>query len=172
MKLELTSNCNDVLNHARIIAYEFSHAYVTTEHVFISLLDRSKTVKEILNSIKIPIQDIRKIIIKDIALKSVKGKSKTKPNFSPKISRLVTLAGITAKKHNSPVIGTQHLLLGLLEEDIGLVTSILEQNGIDISEIQKAVWDTIDPNYEEEPQLDPEMELAGKNLLVRNDHKY
>ena len=148
-KLELTTNCNDVLNHSRSIAAEFSHPYVTTEHIFISLLDKSKSIKEVFKNIDIPVADIRKLVVKDIVEKISKSDSAKKdPNFSPRISRIITLAGICAKKYGSPVIGTHHLLMGILDDGDGLVSDILDRNGILITHIQNAILDILDPQMD------------------------
>ena len=162
MGIELTSNCNDALNHSKTIATEFSHAYVTGEHVFISLLDKSKTVKDVFDIIKVPAASIKKAAVKTITEKIPAVKlSDRGPNFSPKLSKIVTLAGIQAKNNKSPVIGTLHLLLGIIESG-GLVVDILEQNGISEEFLQRAVLDDLGDDGNIEPDdIHDEMEFAG-----------
>jgi ATP-dependent Clp protease ATP-binding subunit ClpC len=161
MSIDLTSNCNDVLTHSKTIAKEFSHAYITGEHVFISLLDKSKTIKNIFDTIKIDINTVKKLIVQAIVEKLPKEKTPEGPSYSPKLSKIITLAGIAAKKQNSPVVGTLHLLLGLLETG-GLITDTLELNGIDPESIQRAIWLDLGLQLEDElDQMPDDMEFAG-----------
>ncbi len=170
-KLELTAACNDVLNHARTKADEFRHGYVTTEHVFISLLEKSEPVKEIFKTLGIDSEDLRKIMVKDTCTNQKKSRvPKEKINFSPKISRVITIAGIAAKRHNSPVIGTHHLLLGIIDDDTGLVPEILERCGININDIHSEVLNAIDPEALSSPEhvSSAELEPVGMQSDVHS----
>ena len=140
-KLELTTTCNDALNHAKTIAKSMKHTYVTTEHIFIALLEKSNPVRAVFTSLGMCDKTIKKATVQDTCNKHGKAAvdSTDSINFSPKISRVLTHAGIAAKRCNSPVIETRHILLGILEDDTGLVPEILNQLGIDIGDIQAAV---------------------------------
>ena len=140
-KLELTTVCNDVLSHSQNVAREFNHKYVTTEHVFLALIEKTNTASTALSPQDVNIEDIRKAIIRDISKKIPKADegSNMAPQYSPKVSRAVTYAGIAAKRCGSPVIGVSHLLIGILEDDSGLVPDILSDCGVDIAVLQDDV---------------------------------
>jgi ATP-dependent Clp protease ATP-binding subunit ClpC len=161
-KLDLTIACNNVLNHARVVASEFSHGHVTTEHVFVALLEKAEPVKEIFKGMGVTAGDIKKAVVRGIADRHKKTRVPLeKINYSPKISRVVTNAGIAAKKLSSPVIGTHHLLIGILDGDDGLVPEILDACGIDPRAVLSEVLSVINPDAINDDEIMPmEVEAA------------
>lgn len=64
-------------------------------------------------------------------------------DFTPRAQQVIQLARKEADRFNHPYIGTEHLLLGLIALDEGVVVSVLEKMGVDLEtlrlEVEKAV---------------------------------
>ena len=100
-RVELTPKCHDVLKNSQKIAESFNHTFVTTEHVFLSIFDKSKTIRSCLKKVTKDIQLLRKSIIRNLS--SIKTQTqKSNAGFSPRITKIITLAGIEAKRFNDP----------------------------------------------------------------------
>jgi ATP-dependent Clp protease ATP-binding subunit ClpC len=146
-RVELTPKCHDVLKNSKKVAESFNHTFVTSEHVFLSILDKSKTVRRCVKAVVPEYDLLRKSIIR--GLSSIKSQS-DKPNsgFSPRITRVITLAGVEAKKFKDPTISVCHLTLGLLTEPEGLIQSVLEDHDINVNTIKTEIYITIDPDVD------------------------
>ena len=68
------------------------------------------------------------------------------------------VAGKEAKEMSHSYVGTEHLLLGILRDDVGLASKILKKLDIDIKSCRNEILAEIDPNFEPE---DLESAFAG-----------
>ena len=59
--------------------------------------------------------------------------------FSEKAQQALLFASEEARLFNHNYIGTEHLLLGLLHEGTGIAARILNENGVDLQKVRKAV---------------------------------
>lgn len=62
--------------------------------------------------------------------------------YSPRAKKVVFSATEEAKRLNVPLVGTEHLLLGLLQEEV-LATKIIRDNKIDPQELMKTIYEKI-----------------------------
>ncbi|MGX7091821.1 ATP-dependent Clp protease ATP-binding subunit [Hutsoniella sourekii] len=62
--------------------------------------------------------------------------------YSPRAKKVIMNASNDAKRLGAPKVGTEHLLLGMLKEEI-MATVILRNVGLDIAELRKLVYDMI-----------------------------
>jgi ATP-dependent Clp protease ATP-binding subunit ClpC len=67
---------------------------------------------------------------------------------TPRLKKVIALAGKEAKKLNHSYVGTEHLLLGILQDDEGKAGSILRNLDIDVDTCRKEVLAEIDPSFE------------------------
>ena len=71
--------------------------------------------------------------------------------FTDRARRVVTLAQREARQLGHDCIGTEHLLLGLIDEGAGVATTALTSMGINLDEMRQAVQDSIGRGAEPQP---------------------
>ena len=62
--------------------------------------------------------------------------------YSPRAKKVVVAATEEAKRLKIPQVGTEHLLLGLLQEEV-LATKIMRDNHIELEELMKTIYEKI-----------------------------
>ena len=72
--------------------------------------------------------------------------------FTDRARRVVVLAQHEARTLGHDYIGTEHLLLGLIDEGAGVATTALTSMGINLSEMRQAVQDSIGHGAEPQPE--------------------
>ena len=72
--------------------------------------------------------------------------------FTDRARRVVTLAQREARQLGHDCIGTEHLLLGLIDEGAGVATTALTSMGINLDEMRQAVLDSIGRAAEPPPE--------------------
>ncbi len=87
-------------------------------------------------------------------------------DFTVQAERVLEMARSLAKKWNHPHIGTEHLLLALRKEYIGVASQILAANGAEEEEIIKVIENLVAPvdgNKKKRIQFSPRMEFLLDN---------
>ena len=138
MSNNFTPKAENALNRAVKIAEELGHTYIGTEHVLLALADdegccasillrKSKLTKETLLS-----------IIRDYSgfgsISSLNSKDTT-----PKCRKILEASYKIAKKHSAERIGTEHLLLSLLEEKDCVAFKVIAKTETDIISLRDNV---------------------------------
>jgi len=72
--------------------------------------------------------------------------------FTDRARRVVTLAQREARKLGHDYIGTEHILLGLIDEGAGVATTALTSMGISLDEMRQAVLDSTGRAAEPAPE--------------------
>ncbi|RHT26395.1 ATP-dependent Clp protease ATP-binding subunit [Clostridium sp. AM32-2] len=66
--------------------------------------------------------------------------------YTPQAKEALSLAVGMAESLNHGYVGTEHLLIGLLQEGTGVAARVLEENGVDESKVVELVSQLISPN--------------------------
>ena len=64
-------------------------------------------------------------------------------NFSQRVQVVIQLSREEALRLGHDYIGTEHLLLGVIREGSGIAVEILQNLGIDLEELKKAIEDAV-----------------------------
>lgn len=64
--------------------------------------------------------------------------------FTPRAKQVLSLAHQEAERANSPTINTEHLLLGLIREDGGVAGRVLQELGMEESQVRDVLTDLLD----------------------------
>jgi ATP-dependent Clp protease ATP-binding subunit ClpC len=67
------------------------------------------------------------------------------PQFTDKAKAALALAEKAAKSLHQSYVGSEHLLLGLLQENTGVAATVLQNNGVDIPKLKEMIVDLIVP---------------------------
>lgn len=141
-------NAQRAIQLARQEASRFNHQYVGTEHLLLGVLALGEGVAvSVLQHMNISIESVRYEIEKMVeggpALKTA-----GEPPFTPRSRKVLHMSMAEAKAMNSPVAGTEHMLLALLREGEGLAAQVLRNLGVDFDAVRNAIRKEMDPNFE------------------------
>src|SRR5678809_1763451 len=67
--------------------------------------------------------------------------------YTPRVKKVLALAGKEAKSLNHSYVGTEHILLGLLREGEGVAARVLKTLEIDIERTRNEILKELDPNF-------------------------
>lgn len=144
-----TQKANKALNIAIKSAEDFGHSYIGTEHLLLGLIkEGSGVAATALIEAGLTAESVEETILK------VDGQgqyvSLTPSDFTPRSKRVMQNAVMIASKLGSNYVGTEHLLLSLLEETDSYAYSMLSSQNIDVSKI-----------------LDSAQQFGGENNIER-----
>lgn len=67
-------------------------------------------------------------------------------NYTDKAKTALTLASQCAKKFKQNYVGTEHILVGLLRENTGIASKVLQENGVTVEELYDLIEDFVAPD--------------------------
>lgn len=68
-----------------------------------------------------------------------------KSNYTEKAKAALLLAEKAAKKFHQSYVGTEHILIGLLQENTAIASKVLQDNGVDYQKVKEMIQDLIAP---------------------------
>lgn len=129
-----TEKANIALNRAIEIAEDMGHAYIGSEHLLASLLGDNSTVAGAVLSgkgvTKEQMQNLLKNVI-GIGIPTVL----TPADFTPRCKHIVELAIAHAGMQSNSYVGTEHLLMAIINESDCCATDLMTQLGINPNDI-------------------------------------
>jgi len=158
-----TPRAQQVLALARKEADRFHHNYVGTEHLLLGLINLGQGVAvNVLQRMGLGLESVR-----DAVETQVPKGPETKPTgnipYTPRVKKVLALAGKEAKALSHSYVGTEHILLGLLREGEGVAARVLKSLDVDIERCRNEVLSELDPNFsgDVDPQGSGEPASAG-----------
>ncbi len=154
-----TPRAQQVLALARKEADRFHHNYVGTEHLLLGLINLGQGVAvNVLQKMGLDLQTVRSAVEKQVGTGPESKPSGNIP-YTPRVKKVLALAGKEAKALNHSYVGTEHILLGLLREGEGVAARVLKSLDVDIERCRNEILAELDPNFSGEPE---EAASAGK----------
>ncbi len=136
---KFTTNAKKVLTNAQKVARELGSAHLGTEHLLLAMLNiKSGTAFEILGSLGVSGEKVDMVVNL-----SRKEETITKVGLTPGARRLVETAVLIAAQYGSFYIGTEHLLLAMLQDRESEAFKIIQQLGVSPMELSRIAADTI-----------------------------
>jgi ATP-dependent Clp protease ATP-binding subunit ClpC len=133
-----TSEAIKVVMLAQEEARRLGHNFVGTEQILLGLIGEGGGVAaKVLTDLGVTLKDARNEIEKIIGRGS--GFVPSEIPFTPKVKMIFEQAFKEARNLGNNYIGTEHLLLGLTEAGEGVAVKVLENLGVDLSQIRTAV---------------------------------
>ena len=135
MANKFTQKAQNTLNRSLEIAKELGHTYIGSEHILLALLSEKDSIaSRILSTKGAKAEKIRKAMI-DIA--GIGSESLVSADdLTPRARRIIERSSAESKKNSTKYIGTEHLLMALLEERDCMAVKLLEAEGIPASELR------------------------------------
>lgn len=142
-----TESARQVMIYAAEQAYYLRHQAVGTEHILLGLAREEqgiagKALREMGADYQSLLMELE-IIHGKVVNPRVEGDIVIP--YSPRAKKIIMNASNDAKRLGAPKVGTEHLLLGMLKEEI-LATVLLKNLGVNLNELRKKVYELIGVN--------------------------
>lgn len=142
-----TPRAQQVLALARKEADRFNHNYVGTEHLLLGLIKLGQGVAvNVLQRLNLDLDTVRMEVEKHVGTGPETKMAGNIP-YTPRVKKVLALAGKEAKALNHSYVGTEHILLGLLREGEGVAARVLESLNVDIDRARQEILKELDPNF-------------------------
>src|SRR5216117_858068 len=136
-----------VLELARKEADRFNHNYVGTEHLLLGLIKLGQGVAvNVLQKMGLDLETVRMEVEKQVG-SGPETKMVGNVPYTPRVKKVLALAGKEAKALNHSYVGTEHILLGLLREGEGVAARVLKSLEVDIERTRNEILKELDPNF-------------------------
>src|SRR5215218_6040728 len=156
MMNNFTPRAQQVLALARKEADRFNHNYVGTEHLLLGLIKLGQGVAvNVLQKMGLDLETVRMEVEKQVG-SGPETKMVGNIPYTPRVKKVLALAGKEAKALNHSYVGTEHILLGLLREGEGVAARVLKSLEGDIERTRNEILKELDPNF-----TPPEAENEG-----------
>ena len=135
-----------VLALSRKEADRFNHNFVSTEHLLLGLIKLGQgTAFTVLQKMGLKLETVRLEVEKQIGTGPQQKIAGNIP-FTPRVKKILTLAKKEAKALKHTLIGTGHILLGILSEGHGVAVRVLKSLDITVEDTRKQILKEIDRN--------------------------
>ncbi len=159
------ANGNDInilLREAASQAWELKHEYIGTEHLLLALLEQDTLAKEALEVGGASYDEIKDTIVQMVG----EGKAKVPPAvLTPRVKRILQEAENVARRFGHRYLGTEHVLLALLQERDSFSTVLLKAKGADIQAVRDHISMAI--GKEEDEQGMHQQSRSGESTLAQ-----
>jgi ATP-dependent Clp protease ATP-binding subunit ClpC len=130
-----TKHARQVLQLAQEEAVRLNHNYIGTEHLLLGLVrEESGLASRILREQGATGQEVSRIVER-MAPRNPRPPY-GKPTLTPRTKHVIELAVEEARKLSHPYIGTEHLLLGLVQEGEGIAAEVLRSLNIGMDKVR------------------------------------
>lgn len=142
-----TPRAQQVLALARKEADRFHHNYVGTEHILLGLIKLGQGVAvSVLQKMGLDLETVRNAVEKQVGT-GTETKTQGSIPYTPRVKKVLALAGKEARALNHSYVGTEHILLGLLREGEGVAARVLKSLDVDIERTRNEILRELDPQF-------------------------
>ena len=133
-----TEKANRAINLAMEAAQELGHTYIGSEHLLLGLLrEGSGTACELLSGKGVTADKIADMIAETVGKGS--RTSLSPDDFTPRGKHILELAMAAARGLQEGYVGTEHILLAILEEGQSYAVRFLEELGVDPRDLSSRI---------------------------------
>ena len=131
-----TDKANEALNHAISSAEYLGHTYVGSEHQLLGLLKTGSCVASaLLNKKSVTADKVEELI--EYTIGSGNPTELSPEYLTPRAKRAIEHAVKAARKNRKNLVGTEHLLIGLLSDGDSYAIRFLAELGVDIASLTR-----------------------------------
>ena len=142
-----TQRAQQVLALSSKEATRLNHNYVGTEHLLLGLIKLGEGVAvNVLQNMGLSLENVRLEVEKHVGAAPATKTGGDIP-YTPRVKKVLALAGKEAQVLNHSYVGTEHLLLGLLREGEGVAAQVLKSLDVDPMRARNEILKELDPNF-------------------------
>jgi ATP-dependent Clp protease ATP-binding subunit ClpC len=136
-----------VLRLAQTEAMRLNHSFVDTEHLLLGVIQlREGVAVNALKRMGIELEKVRLEIERQVR----KGDDRSLSSeilFTPRAKLVVALTVKEARALHHFYIGTEHILMALLDENEGAAAHVLKNLGVEMMALRREIENELDPNF-------------------------
>ncbi|MGM9641724.1 MAG: ATP-dependent Clp protease ATP-binding subunit [Eubacteriales bacterium] len=171
MNNKFTQTAQSTLAEAMAFARELGHTYIGSEHLLLGILTAGESsAARFLTARGVDVDRLREVICR------IAGTSLPVPllpsDMTPKTKKIIEGSGTLSQKYGQSYIGTEHLLLSLLEERDCAAVKILESLGIRTGDIRQDIAEFLEGLSDLAPVLHEEKEHGNLSKNAPTLMKY
>src|SRR3984893_5096939 len=166
MMNNFTPRAQQVLALAIKEAERFNHNYVGTEHLLLGLIKLGEGVAvNVLQKMGLDLEIVRKEVEKHVGPRPETKMIGNIP-YTPRVKKVLALAGKEAQALHHSYVGTEHILLGLLREGEGVAARVLKRLEVDPARTRNEILKELDPSFAP-PESEAESPQEGDKKDVK-----
>ena len=147
-----TKLARHVLTLAQEEAQRFQHNYIGTEHLLLGLVREEEGIAaQVLSNLGIEVDQVRH------AVEAIIGRGGRlvlgELGLTPRAKKVMELALEEARRLNHRLIGTEHLLLGLIREGEGIAAGVLENLGLQLEQVRTETVRVLRQHQQEQEEV-------------------
>jgi hypothetical protein len=147
-----TERARKTISLARQEAQRLKNEFIATEHILLGILQGGDGVAvKVLKGLRIDLIRVRQEVEERVVVGSTEISLGQLP-FSPGSKHVIEFAIGTAQQLGHEVIGTEHLLVGLLMEKEGIAGQVLAQLGLQVDPVLVKIVEILDQDTGPAPQ--------------------
>jgi ATP-dependent Clp protease ATP-binding subunit ClpC len=140
-----TENANKAMNLAIENAQQLGHTYIGTEHILLGLLQEKKGVATVaLENAGVTFEAVENDIKEKIGVGSMT--RLTTADLTPRSKRVIQMALVIASRLTHNYVGTEHLLIALLEDSDSYAVRIINEIGAKPADIVNNINEQLNSN--------------------------
>ena len=142
-----TPRAQQVLALSRREADRFNHNFVGTEHLLLGLIKLGQGVAvNVLQKFGLDLETVRMEVEKQVGTGPDQKIFGNIP-YTPRVKKVLALAQKEAKALSHTYVGTEHILLGLLQEGSGVAARVLRNLDVNLEQTRTEILRELDPNF-------------------------
>ncbi len=135
-----TESARKVILLSQKEAKNLKHNYIGTEHLLLGLLaEGDGLASKVLKERNITLERARQEVIKVLGQVPDSEEDIEILGYTPRTKRIFELAIVQARDLKNNYVGTEHLLLGLIEENEGVAIVVLNRLGLNLKELRGSI---------------------------------
>jgi ATP-dependent Clp protease ATP-binding subunit ClpC len=149
-----TDRARKVMQLANQEAQRFNHEYIGTEHILLGLVkEGSGVAANVLKNLDIDLRKIR-LEVEKIVQHGPGGEQVVMGRLphTPRAKKVIDYSVEEARNLNHNYVGTEHLLLGLLREQVGVAAQVLMNLGLKLEDVREEVLNLLGHNMPNESE--------------------
>ena len=156
-----TNRAIKAIEFAQYAAQDLEQDYIGTEHILLGLLHEqggiaAQAMEAVGMTFEKVVGQIKSIVAQEVEYPS------DNPYYTPRAKRVMEGAVEEAQQLGHDYIGTEHILLSLLEESEGAAIEVIERMGVDPDVLQGEVLERIDSSGHEAASEGDEAAAKGR----------
>ena len=139
MNISFTKKAQNALNSSVLLARQLGHTYIGTEHFLLGVLNEKDCVAcKILNKNNVTFDLVNGEILSIVGRGSESGV--TSQDMTPRCKKVIEGSALIAQKFGNGFIGTEHMLLAILQESDSVAYLVLDHIGAKSQDIVKEIY--------------------------------
>jgi len=133
-----TQKARGALNKAQVEARDMGHTYIGSEHILLGLLGENDSIAcQLLTARAVSLQSVRTVVSGDSG--NGEASDVTPSNMTPRTKKIIETSARESTKYAHSYIGTEHILLAILDDSDCVAAKILSSHNVNLSDLKNDI---------------------------------